>query len=685
MDGRTYAAIVSRFADPFGWHTPAARLYSFLADPEESERLAREWIVEHVDEWVRAHPGQSLSERMLRGICGRCSAEAILHERLGVSVTLIRAGSLYERRLRAEYPDGVASRAERERIWDEAICEKTDRMMVEYASPRWLPLHDGTSSSPWKPGRLACGGLDAWEALHERSRDCSLDMGEDGWRMDENPALAVHDEPSGEFRVCDEWLEAHGLDWTQVRALSDGELEALGVDPESVHPTPGMLFTALLGDRLLARRLCAANPMLDAPQLLARMGFDSRLATVAVEFESRALGEQSKPRRMAIWIGACRDLGVEEWADASGWIGYLRAVNRLIDLLHSRIGRKGGNMRDDRGCAHKPAGLPQGVAGTYDKETGGAADSDLTPPAAYYDGRMDESARETWAEGLDAVNDHALPTPVLPPGLDGWRPRMGAMEARGDGWRLRVDARLQTGHTPDDPIVSVSCPTPIGSMPLSVLRAHLTDPHPMFPGATQRARPIRPDPGVVDALRAAVGSPDRFDASGDMMVGGMRAHIRHGRDDDLIELRDGLATAGRPALLYHRRDVEAGHATGLPADQLMRLRRALRMVPPHSGPAPEDGGVRLMTGGDDHPKALLPVVERRLSGVEADDYRMFLESLSSRKRVFLMADGSKLTRARLRARARTLAMKAASREAYARGWDTLAAQNTAGDWFSSGF
>lgn len=48
---------------------------------------------------------------------------------------------------------------------------------------------------------------------------------------------------------------------------------------------------------------------------------------------------------------------------------------------------------DAHGRSHRPSGLPQGYAGTYDGGTGASGGMDVTPPSSYYDGRMGEAER----------------------------------------------------------------------------------------------------------------------------------------------------------------------------------------------------------------------------------------------------------------------------------------------------
>lgn len=51
---------------------------------------------------------------------------------------------------------------------------------------------------------------------------------------------------------------------------------------------------------------------------------------------------------------------------------------------------------DAHGRSHRPSGLPQGYAGTYDGSTGASGGMDVTPPSSYYDGRMGEAERADW-------------------------------------------------------------------------------------------------------------------------------------------------------------------------------------------------------------------------------------------------------------------------------------------------
>lgn len=304
---------------------------------------------------------------------------------------------------------------------------------------------------------------------------------------------------------------------------------------------------------------------------------------------------------------------------------------------------------------------------------------------------MPEPMRETWAEGLDAANERPVANRPLPAGLSGWRERHDSYRTTGDGFTLAVNARANTDTPPDDPLASIHTDQGFARpLRLHELRERLHADRPNLPPPVGMHGDIRLSDAQAAGMRRAIGLRAGFDESGDMEVDGMIAHVRHGRDDDVIELRDPADRYGRPAFLLKRKAIETGDPrcwehTDISADARRRLADALHALPAHDTPAPMDGGVRIMCDGDDDRHAMLPVIERRLTGREASDYRDYLDMLPTRRRSILLADGSRMTRRQLEAHARDIAVKAARREAYARGWDMDAAERAAGDWFADGF
>lgn len=339
----------------------------------------------------------------------------------------------------------------------------------------------------------------------------------------------------------------------------------------------------------------------------------------------------------------------------------------------------------------RPSGSANGTGGEFDVKRATGDDHDLTPPASYYDGRMPEPAREQWAEGLDAINERPAANRPLPAGLSGWRQKYDSYQATGDGFTLTINARANTDTPPDDPLITVHTSRGFARpLRLHELRERLHTDRPVLPPPVGRHGDIRLSDTQVMGMRRAVGLRHGFDESDDMEVDGMIAHVRHGRDDDVVELRDSADRYGRPIFLLKRKALEADDPrcwehVHMDAHARRRLIAALDAYPRHDGPAPGDGGVHIMLDGDGDRHAMLPVIERHLSGGEASDYRDYLDMLPTRRRTILLADGSKMTRRRLEARARDIAVKAARREAYAHGWDMDAAERAAQDWFDGGF
>lgn len=156
---------------------------------------------------------------------------------------------------------------------------------------------------------------------------------------------------------------------------------------------------------------------------------------------------------------------------------------------------------DAHGRSHRPSGLPQGYAGTYDGNTAADAAMDVTPPASYYDGRMSEDDRLDWAEGMDALNDRHVDAPRLPDGLDSgrWHNEFGANACNAGGCTFTL------GDGPD-PNVRVFNRSRIANLPLSVVRTRLGGDDPKFDFGD---RTWRPDPDGLADMREAFGVTPR--------------------------------------------------------------------------------------------------------------------------------------------------------------------------------
>lgn len=158
-------------------------------------------------------------------------------------------------------------------------------------------------------------------------------------------------------------------------------------------------------------------------------------------------------------------------------------------------------VMDANGRSHRAKGLPKGYAGTYDGNTAAAAAADVTPPAAYYDGRMNEDDRLGWAEGMDALNDRHVGAPRLPDGLDSgrWHNEFGDNVCHAGGCTFT----LGDGADPD---VRVFNRSRIANLPLSVVRARLGGADPKFDFGD---RAWRPDPDELADMREAFGVTPR--------------------------------------------------------------------------------------------------------------------------------------------------------------------------------
>lgn len=332
--------IVGHACNPVIPNTPAARLAAFLRDDDRASELVRQWIE---DEAIKCmDKGQTVSAALLTRICRRVSIERLIHDEAGVPVKLLRAGARYEALL-AERRSGGADpdRRARERIWDEAIDRERDRQTEGVRSgrirfPVYLPYHDGRNSRPGSDNTLGCGGLTEWEDLF-RPRVRRFAPLPD---MPEDTDIALASTRGVErFQVTAAWLAAHGVDRAMVAGLGADELEAMGVDPQSVlDVASGVSCTGLAGDVDLVLRdpdmsRAVASGMPEgatAPDALERVGMPRNIAAAALAVERWSdANDVTDPAAMA-----------REWArrgSPGDYRSYLRLVSDILERLRSRV------------------------------------------------------------------------------------------------------------------------------------------------------------------------------------------------------------------------------------------------------------------------------------------------------------------------------------------------------------
>ena len=256
-------------------------------------------------------PDGTPTEREAMAIVRRVSCEKILHDALGVSVNLIRAASLYEKRLAGRR----LPREERQQVWDEAVWEEISRQETVWAAGgrgriRHLPLADGTSTSPVNPTRLACGGLDEWERL------CHPDH---GMVYLEDPQI-LSDQTDTITQVLDAdntfdaaWFREHGVTPEMLDGFDDEALETLGLDPKAVRQA---CLQASLTGRAAKISLVLHDPRLavladglvkrgrGADAVLATLGLGVKMSRTGLLFE-RLRGEHPKAEEQTLWDWAC--------------------------------------------------------------------------------------------------------------------------------------------------------------------------------------------------------------------------------------------------------------------------------------------------------------------------------------------------------------------------------------------
>lgn len=347
-----YERILHRVSDPTRPRSAAGRLAAFLHDPAWARELVIQRCEDEAIAWVSK--GRVLTEQRFRLICKCTSFERITAKALGISADLQRAGNAYERRLAMAGDPALLTRQDRERIWDEAVHEHYERQIRRNVRViRYLPLHDGMSNNPGGGHMMRCGGLDAWERIFHQPHLRRIGVtGDDGQAVeDADKAIGVLDQPI--FRPDATWLAQHGIDRSMLDALTDQELEAMGVDVASLRHAAGQAPTVaatprhavehalyvVLRDAGLARRLAAANPERGAVRILHDLGMPWRKAATGVRFETMAEGVNDPTARLRLWDQACA-LGVKAHRDATrgrdGYREYLRCVAGILETMDTR-------------------------------------------------------------------------------------------------------------------------------------------------------------------------------------------------------------------------------------------------------------------------------------------------------------------------------------------------------------
>lgn len=329
-----YERIVRRAADPHRPNSKANRLDKLLRNPPRSEELVIEWIEEQACKCLAK--GLTITPALLTSICNRISLEVLIHKGLDVPIRLVRAASRYGTlRARIEQETGHVDPRMEPLIWNRAI----DRYMREQQAKleegsiktiTTLPYADGTSPVTGKP--LAGGGLHGWrQAIGERSADRMLSCDSD---QDWLNASHEHD-PDGTFRPDAQWMQEHGITRQMAMRLTDGELEAMGIDPRAWHDADPRgrdekTLAMLLGIDPLAAILHHRHPG-DPTGALATLGCPTDTAVTLVEWARLRLDHPAAGREDT-WTMACRATH-SPMAGADG----LRAAERMLQAMVDRV------------------------------------------------------------------------------------------------------------------------------------------------------------------------------------------------------------------------------------------------------------------------------------------------------------------------------------------------------------
>ena len=333
IGGAEYRDILARYTNTApGSRTPAARLDGLISNEDVSSSLVRQWIIEKSIDLVR-DKHLTLTAALFTQVCKCTSVEALIHERYGISVDLIRAADLYESRRRELQAAGTPCPAGFEReLWDTVIRIEIDRQQADFdagrrkSHPRWLPLADGSSTNPRTGRPMACGGYDAWQAfLHRVNPDAAMQ--------------ARRVAPSGDVT---EWTPSDGIDHTSAPVIDADWMARHGIDRttaldvDSATPRLKQLYL-ILGDMTLARLADrTAQDGERARDVLRRLGLSDRETRTGVRFELLML-RHPKADRVKAWNWACAHAGTHHAGPGRAmlrrYLGHVAdAVNRAEAL-----------------------------------------------------------------------------------------------------------------------------------------------------------------------------------------------------------------------------------------------------------------------------------------------------------------------------------------------------------------
>lgn len=330
ISGSEYRDILARYSNPKHVGTPAAKLNSLIRNEEVSSTLVRQWATEKSIDLVR-NKHLTLTPALFVNVCKRTSIEALLHERYDLSVDLIRAASLYEKRRRAFTAEhGRLSDETERKLWTIAVQDEISRQQADWESgrrkthPRWMPLADGTSSNPQSTSRMACGGYDAWQSfLHRVNPDRTVQP--------------YHETPNGSSI---EWSPSDGIDHTSTPVLDADWMASHGINRMSVLstiPTTPRLkqLYLILGDMHFARLADqTARPGERARDILRRLGLSDRETRTGVRYEILMLRYPNADKVKA-WNWACAHTGTHH--ASPGHAMHRRYLSHVADAVEHLI------------------------------------------------------------------------------------------------------------------------------------------------------------------------------------------------------------------------------------------------------------------------------------------------------------------------------------------------------------
>lgn len=318
--------IIDHCSNPRIMGTPANRINRWLCDPVASQEAAIHAItVALTDQQKRQEKkGDVLTVRLAWSIARRMGLERVFTS-LGIPASLQRAGRAFERRkarLTAERDGQRPPRSEWPQIWDDAVMETISRGMERYRNgevknpPRWLPLHDGRTTSPHGMGLiLSCGGLDAWENALTRLRHSA-----DSHRSCADWDTVASVRGTTDTQTTDlgpAWLAEHGITLADAARLDDRTLEEAGIDPAAWRTMVTRATDAFrdldqaLGDETAAQRLVGRHPDMDAMHILTAEHVDRRTAATMILVGRWRLTEPDVDPRLMIRPELLRQASLE--------------------------------------------------------------------------------------------------------------------------------------------------------------------------------------------------------------------------------------------------------------------------------------------------------------------------------------------------------------------------------------